>query len=424
MAAVPIEMRSLMETDSRSEQIDEARLYIQDLPSRVARHTTSTVMRNQVTTRRKSRGSRGTSVKRSGALKRQGKRVVTSSTAWSSDDQGPTAGPISSIDEEVLENVDFKAVPLPMSLRRRYKQSLRARAPRRVSGWKVFILNVAMGWKHFQTGLKECIYSLELWRSHLKDIEGQFGSGVVSYFVFLRWLMFLNLFVFLIEFGFVSLPTLLICTDAGSDSEINVTSCKYEVNYAANNGSDKSTGNIFSTMVLDFITGQGWISSTIMFYSSYPSDAIVSQEGVRYHLPLAYLLTGGAYFIFCLLIMIHSASIGLKESYINSEGVFNSSCNRLFSAWDYCISENSAAMHKKQMIVQDIRFELEEEARLLRVLKRSRKQKMVLYGTRIVINLFIVPALWYVSFVLVVGVIIGKKVTEEGRSKVEQMLIR
>lgn len=422
MAAVSIEMRSLMEGGSSTEQIDEARLYIRNLPSHVARHTTSTVMRNQVTTRRK---SRGTSVKRSGALRRQGKRDDTPTTAWSSDgDQEPTAGPISSTDEEVLENVDFKAVPLPMSLRRRYKQSLRARAPRRVSGWKVFILNVAMGWKHFQTGLKECIYSLELWRGHLKDIEGQFGSGVVSYFVFLRWLMFLNLFVFLIEFGFVSLPTLLICTDAGGDSAINVTSCKYEVNYAAKNGSDNSTGNSFSTMVLDFITGQGWISNTIMFYSSYPSDAIVSQEGVRYHLPLAYLLTGGAYFLFCLVIMIHSASIGLKESYINSEGVFNSSCNRLFSAWDYCISEKSAAMHKKQMIVQDIRFELEEEARLLRVQKRSRKQKMVLYGTRTVINLFIVPALWYVSFVLVVGVIIGKKVTEEGRSKVEQMLIR
>ena len=144
MAAVSIEMRSLMEGGSSTEQIDEARLYIRNLPSHVARHTTSTVMRNQVTTRRK---SRGTSVKRSGALRRQGKRDDTPTTAWSSDgDQEPTAGPISSTDEEVLENVDFKAVPLPMSLRRRYKQSLRARAPRRVSGWKVFILNVAMGW--------------------------------------------------------------------------------------------------------------------------------------------------------------------------------------------------------------------------------------------------------------------------------------
>ena len=67
MAAVSIEMRSLMEGGSSTEQIDEARLYIRNLPSHVARHTTSTVMRNQVTTRRK---SRGTSVKRSGALRR------------------------------------------------------------------------------------------------------------------------------------------------------------------------------------------------------------------------------------------------------------------------------------------------------------------------------------------------------------------
>jgi len=280
---------------------------------------------------------------------------------------------------------------------------------------------MAMGWSRFRVGIKEWLYSLELWRGHLKDIEGQFGSGVVSYFVFLRWLMFLNLFVFLMEFGFVSLPTLVICAGSReSNTNSNVTSCKYEFVYSTANETDNS----FPTMVLDFITGQGWISNTIMFYSSYPSDAIISQEGVRYLLPLAYLLTGGAYFLFCLVVMIQNASSGLREGYIESEGVFNSFCNRLFSAWDYCICEKGAAAHKKAIIVQDICFELEEEERLRRVQNRTKKQKTLLYGTRILINLFIVPALWYISFVVVVGVIINKKVTEQGRNKFEQMLIR
>jgi len=280
---------------------------------------------------------------------------------------------------------------------------------------------MAMGWSRFRVGIKEWLYSLELWRGHLKDIEGQFGSGVVSYFVFLRWLMFLNLFVFLMEFGFVSLPTLVICAGSReSNTNSNVTSCKYEFVYSTANETDNS----FPTMVLDFITGQGWISNTIMFYSSYPSDAIISQEGVRYLLPLAYLLTGGAYFLFCLVVMIQNASSGLREGYIESEGVFNSFCNRLFSAWDYCICEKGAAAHKKAIIVQDICFELEEEERLRRVQNRTKKQKTLLYGTRILINLFIVPALWYISFVVVVSVIINKKVTEQGRNKFEQMLIR
>lgn len=81
-------------------------------------------------------------------------------------------------------------------------------------------------------------------------------------------------------------------------------------------------------------------------------------------------------------------------------------------------------LHKNQIIAQEIRFELEEEARLRRIQNRTKKQKAFLFGTRIAINLFIVPALWYVSFVLVFGVIINKKVTEQGRNQFEQMLIR
>lgn len=414
-----IEMLPLVNRESRSEDVDETRFYMQDLPSRLARHSTSTVLRHQATIQRK---GRGTSIKRSGALKRLDQTDGSPPTQWNHEASEPVSG--FSLAEEVLETVDFKAVPLPLSLRRRYKHSLRARIPRRVSKWEALRSSVSKKWTRLRAGLKECLYSLELWRGHLKDIEGQFGSGVVSYFVFLRWLMFLNLFVFLIEFGFVSLPTLLICTgtqDGNTHSNAtNVTSCKYEFVYNAANDTDSS----FPNMVLDFITGQGWISNTIMFYSSYPSDAIISQEGVKYLLPLAYLLTGGAYFLFCLLVMVKNASSGLKKWYIDSEGVFNSFCNRLFSAWDYCICENSAAVHKKQIIVQDIRFELEEEARLRRAQSRTKKQKTVLYGTRILTNLFIVPALWYVSFVVIVGVIINKKVTEQGRNKFEQMLIR
>ena len=416
-----LEMLPLVSEDEGNEDITETRMYLQGLPSRLARHTTSTVMRNQATVRRKSVGN---TIKRSGALKRVRKDEPGALAAeWGSDatDSGL------SLPEDVLETVNFKAVPLPMSLRRRFKDSLRARAPRRVSKWKMFKMRAAMGWNHFQSGVKEWLYSLEPWRGHLKDIEGQFGSGVVSYFVFLRWLMFLNLFVFLMEFGFVSLPTLVICagttesvTIGHANSTSNATSCKYDFAYTDANETDKGV----LSMVLDFFTGQGWISNTIMFYSSYPSDVIISQEGTRYLLPLAYLLTGGGYLLFCLLAMIQSASSGLRQGYIESDGVFNSFCNRIFSAWDYCISERGAALHKHQIIAQDIRFELEEEARLRRIQSRTKKQKTVLYGKRIAINLFIVPALWYVSFVVIFGVIISRKVTEEGRNKFEQMLIR
>lgn len=421
MEEVSLEMRPLVNKDLEKKGMTEKRLYMLELPSRLARHSASTVMRNRAIVRWKSVGN---AVKRSGALKRVKRdEPGTLSAEWGSDNTDSGF----SLSEEVLETVNFKAVPLPMSLRRRFKDSLRARAPRRVSKWEVFRMKVVMGWRSLTSTVKECLYSLEPWRGHLKEIEGQFGSGVVSYFVFLRWLMLLNLFVFLILFSFVSLPTLVICADTRqpvaeghANNTSNATSCKYDFAYIDANETDKGV----LTIVLNFFTGQGWISNTIMFYSSYPSDVIISQEGVRYLLPLAYLLTGGAYLLFCLLAMTRSASSGFREGYIESEGVFNSFCNRIFSAWDYCICERSAALQKKRIIAQDIRFELQEEARLRRIQNRTKKQRAVLYGTRIAINLFIVPALWYVSFVLVFGVIIGRKVTEKGRNQFEQMLIR
>lgn len=42
-----------------------------------------------------------------------------------------------------------------------------------------------------------------------------------------------------------------------------------------------------------------------MFYSSYPADPLVSEDGsTTYKLPLAYLLVGAAYLILSLLLMV------------------------------------------------------------------------------------------------------------------------
>jgi hypothetical protein len=58
--------------------------------------------------------------------------------------------------------------------------------------------------------MAEFAYSLELWRSHMKKIEGHFGTGVTSYFLFLKWIFVLNIIVFtLTTLGFVVVPQVL-----------------------------------------------------------------------------------------------------------------------------------------------------------------------------------------------------------------------
>lgn len=71
------------------------------------------------------------------------------------------------------------------------------------------------------TKWSEYLTKMELWRSSLKKIEGNFGTGVVAYFVFLRWLMILNLLIFSIIFVFIILPQLVLIEPKDRPCDLN-----------------------------------------------------------------------------------------------------------------------------------------------------------------------------------------------------------
>ena len=50
---------------------------------------------------------------------------------------------------------------------------------------------------------------LALWQSHIKVIEGRFGTGVTSYFLFIKWLFYMNVPVFLLQLFLVVVPQAL-----------------------------------------------------------------------------------------------------------------------------------------------------------------------------------------------------------------------
>lgn len=76
--------------------------------------------------------------------------------------------------------------------------------------------------------LRRCGYSLrsarqtlELWQGTMKEIGGKFGTSVLTYFVFLKWLLMFNIFSFLVNFGFITIPLLVYEHSANSSQHVS-----------------------------------------------------------------------------------------------------------------------------------------------------------------------------------------------------------
>ena len=74
---------------------------------------------------------------------------------------------------------------------------------------------------------------------------------MLSFFLFLKWLLFLDLLIFIIQFSFISVPTLVLPKPGGEGGN---SSCPATVS-----NSTKNTGN----HIVDFMTGQ--VSSSSAF---------------------------------------------------------------------------------------------------------------------------------------------------------------
>lgn len=134
------------------------------------------------------------------------------------------------------------------------------------------------------TKWSEYLTKMELWRSSLKKIEGNFGTGVVAYFLFLRWLMVLNLLIFTIIFMFIILPQLILIEpkdlpcdlkapptiDSSNDSiwvfpNTTVQCCRESyLNEIRHNQSEFS--------ILHLVQGTGFMEKTLLFYGMYTNQ--------------------------------------------------------------------------------------------------------------------------------------------------------
>ncbi|KAG8015126.1 Transmembrane channel-like protein 5 [Nibea albiflora] len=103
----------------------------------------------------------------------------------------------------------------------------------------------------FSQSFRRCGYSvssarqtLELWQGIMKEIGGTFGTSVLSYFVFLKWLLMFNIFSFLVNFGFITIPVLVY--DPSPNIPLNVSFRGLEILTGAESLSERAQGELLT----------------------------------------------------------------------------------------------------------------------------------------------------------------------------------
>ncbi|CAG0918461.1 unnamed protein product [Notodromas monacha] len=193
----------------------------------------------------------------------------------------------------------------------------------------------------------------------LKSIQGRFGSGLASYFIFMRWLLALNLVMSLFMLLFVVLPAISGNAESGSicnKRDPFSAECCHET---YENSTLVSTG---FDAVFDFATGTGWLELTHLFYGHYPNVNVRLQFlEWTYVFPLAYILTCSCCFLVSFMWIVYEAAKGFRESLVNEKGSFHVYCNVVFAGWDFSIKSPKSAAVEHSVITNELKSLLHAE---------------------------------------------------------------
>ncbi|XP_019744663.1 transmembrane channel-like protein 6b [Hippocampus comes] len=199
------------------------------------------------------------------------------------------------------------------------------------------------------------VHSLQLWQVALKRVSGRFGSGVLSYFLFLKTLLFFNLFLFLLIGLFVVLPQAVHPP-------------------ALSEGRHSFTG-------LELFTGAGYFSDTVMYYGYYCNYTLrmncrnenggqyasvsigtssdCTLKHLPYKMPLAYFFTiGMAFFVTCIILVYSmSKSFGRSFRIDKSHSIL---AMKAFCSWDFKVIKKSSVKLMSENICTQLKELLAE----------------------------------------------------------------
>ncbi|XP_043970207.1 transmembrane channel-like protein 6b isoform X1 [Gambusia affinis] len=229
----------------------------------------------------------------------------------------------------------LKEMPLNLSekksLRRlTLKMTKQTRSSRNLRCCSYLKFHIILALRHSWYSCLSFLHSLHLWQMPLKRVSGRFGSGVLSYFLFLKTLLFFNVFLFLVLGSFLVVPQAVYPPER--------------------------LENRTSFTGLELLTGGGYFSNTLLYYGYYSNHTLPScsknntsspprpecdSKSLSYNMPLAYFFTIGLSFFITCIILVYSMSKSFGQSFRidKSNGML---AMKVFCSWDFKVIKKSS----------------------------------------------------------------------------------
>lgn len=282
------------------------------------------------------------------------------------------------VDGKIMRREALRELCKPLSVKKEIRRRLTARqtstrsATYTISRWKHFKYTISMHWYKMSQTVQDTFHDYSLWHKELKEIEGTFGTGIGSYFRFLRYLFILNLVIALLVCGFILTPQLLVRLDDADISQsipsVNTIDTESELlpfqvsdgtslgnesnSLAAPNAMD-DTGSEFGP--IDWLTGSGWFVDTELYYGFYLNGSVSVASDHYYDVAEAYFFVILLSFFIYLVVILHRVIVLYKNNYIDTVHDMSSTfIKKVFSSWDFTISEKEAASLKHRSIYNEL----------------------------------------------------------------------
>lgn len=291
-------------------------------------------------------------------------------------------------------------------------------------------------WAKMKASTRDTGEKLELWRTQIKEIDGHFGPGVVSFFIFLKTLFKMNIFISFIWLVFVVIPGAVLSSSASSttsyvNASVNSKACSsYNCDYVNSsvlaltstcsihyyNYTINSTAKADSlhkevlNYTEDFIDGSGWMEFTPVFQGYYSSSTLAlsfladissSLSGYSYNLPLAYILITGVYMLSSLFILAIGSASTIKENMVKNAGKRDKYCDLAFSSWSFSLVNESSAVLAKKQIKRAAKALIAEKRDAERRRNLTQGQRGRVYFLRIIVNLLVLALLGCAGYLIV-----------------------